>query len=199
MFPLVVTGRPGSGKSAFCQFLQPHGFHYISADRINSDLLGSNNHIVGELLRIIGVTEDKVPEDEMKSAMRSAMLNDRQARMDIENILHPVIMNNMDIQARLCPADKQPVVEIPLLFEAGLTHLARNIILVTARHEILLSRLVSRPGINHETAKQLLGLHMDDTLKYPECTGIVVNDTSITELEETAGRFARYFNDRYKE
>ena len=110
--PLVValTGAIGSGKSTALAAFGKAGATTISTDAIAHELIAPGGAAVAAVKRAFGVTD--------RAALAKAVFASPAKRRALEKLLHPRIM--AEVKRQSARAKGVVVVEVPLLFEAGL-------------------------------------------------------------------------------
>ncbi len=112
-----VTGPFASGKSTFVKLLAELGAETASSDGIVHELLSSDERAIERVTERFG--EDIRGESGIdRAALAREVFGDVQALKDLEEILHPLVLEATD--RRIATTDAEVfVAEIPLLFEVG--------------------------------------------------------------------------------
>lgn len=132
-FRIAVTGGVAQGKSTVVATLASIGWRTVSADEVARQVASASDvrHEIAETLAL--------PLDYDRAELRARVAEDPDARLSLNSILH-----FRTVQALFaCHAD---VVEVPLLFEAGLLTLADEVWTVWCSPENQLLRLAARLG-----------------------------------------------------
>ena len=177
-----ITGNAGGGKSAAVSYFQSRGIGTISADKINSELLLQCEFLPPVIEKILRANVTHRDGSLDKSRLREITFSSKQHRQKLEELLHPVIMENINIQLALLPENRYCIIEIPLLFEAHLESRVDRVILVTASREILLTRLCSRNNIKQDIAESILDSQLQDNEKFFATDDIVLNTQDLDAL-----------------
>lgn len=133
----LVIGLSGSmlcGKSAALAAFKKCGAFTLSCDELVKEISGrpAVRRKIGALL---GAVE--------KEALAAKIFSDVSARKKLEGLLHPLVLKEV---SRRLKADKSPVrvVEVPLLFEAGLDEAFDLTVVVAAPDNALAARAKKR-------------------------------------------------------
>lgn len=177
-----LTGNAGSGKSLVASYFQSKGVPVISTDKINTSLLENSWAIVRNIESVSKTTVTNSSGDLDKNNLRNIVFSSSFFRKQLEQILHPIIMRNVALQLSLLSEHPYCIVEIPLLFEAGLENHVDRILLVTAKREILLDRLCDRSNISVDSAKSILRNQAQDNTKFGTSDDIVMNNLDLETL-----------------
>ncbi len=135
MVILGITGTFGSGKSFVAQTFKELGAIVIDADKIVRTLLKSKDSPIAlKIKRNFGTTNRK--------ELAEIVFANQKKRRQLEKIIHPEVINR--IKKRVSKI-KSPLVaiEAPLLFEARATGLVDKILVVSARKNFILKRMLS--------------------------------------------------------
>ncbi|MDX9787735.1 MAG: dephospho-CoA kinase [Desulfobacterales bacterium] len=187
---IAVTGNAGSGKTVVCGRFKALGVPVIFSDALAREVVMPGSAVLSRISERFG-DELLTPDGSLdRSAMRRLMLQDDQARRDLEALLHPEIISLM--RARIRQAGKEGarvvMVEVPLLFEGNAASFFDRVLLVTADNARQVTRLVARDRVSDADAHALLGAQMPDDQKRERSDFIINNNGSIEELIKTVDR-----------
>jgi dephospho-CoA kinase len=173
-----LTGNAGSGKSTALDYFRSKGIDGISADAINADLRLHNQYLT---IVIENTLQEKISDANGlidTKRLRDIVFTSESSRTAIEMILHPIIMENIDLQLSLLPEKPYCIIEIPLLFEAKLLSLVDSILLVTSNRAELAERLRSRKQLSPVEIDTILDSQLADNNKFPFSDDIVLNNST---------------------
>lgn len=156
-----VTGSIGAGKSFVAEILtELSGGVSIDTDQVCKELLMKNGPGYEGVVRKWG-TRFLVKENSEidRAKLRETIFHDSTIRKDLENILHPLVRENIKIAKKKLHG-KLLVVEIPLLFETGWHEDFDNSLLVVAEHEVCLKRVMDRDKVGIEHVEKILDVQM---------------------------------------
>ena len=181
--PLIgLTGGMGAGKSTALKALERLGAAVQSSDAVVHELYE------GAQLREAVVArwgEEVAPGgvvDRAEVARRA--FADEEGRAWLEATVWPLVGERMGTwlaQARaLEPAPRVIVVEVPLLFEAGMEGMYDATIAVVAAEELREQRAAQR---GHELTAERAARQLSQAEKAARATYVVANDGSVQELE----------------
>jgi len=80
------------------------------------------------------------------------------------------------------------VAEVPLLFELGMASQFDKTVLVKARREVKVRRLVDRDQVSGEDAGRLLDLQMSDAEKEKRADIVIENNGTVADLRKNVDR-----------
>ena len=151
---VALTGGIACGKSTVAQMLRECGAYIVDADEISRGLTAPGGAGLKEVRRVFG-PEVFAPDGTLdRAALGQIVFGNDQAREKLNAALHPLIRQEMERQARAgmeCGA-QVVVLDVPLLFEAGMQDMAQLVACVHCPEEIQILRMKSRNGYSREEA-----------------------------------------------
>ena len=186
----VITGSIASGKSTVVNLLKERGFSVIDADLIAHEQLEiCKREIVCEfgeqILDEAGLIDRK--------KLGTIVFREPKKLKNLEQILHPKIKAEILSQAsQLERLGQVYFVDIPLFFEKKERYAEfKNVAVIYAPKELLLSRLMSRNGLNLEDAKARVELQMDIEQKREMAKFVIDNSNDRENLELELEKFLK--------
>jgi dephospho-CoA kinase len=162
-FVLCLTGSLGMGKSTAARFFAEVGVPVHDSDAIVHALYE------GEAVTLIeqafpGSTSDGKVD---RSKLAAFVLNDSAALARLEAIVHPLVGKARDKFLAEQAAHGVPVVllDVPLLFEAGLECYCDAVVVVSTSAEQQRRRVLERAGMTEEKFAAILAKQMPDAEK----------------------------------
>src|SRR3569833_543538 len=147
MTVLGITGGIATGKSTVTQMFADLGAPTASADQIARDLLAPGAPSPAQVADAFPTTvSSTAPLTVDRRALAAIIFGDDTARLKLEAILHPPIVDELRRQIDQFRQSTSPIaaVEIPLLFESGLTKMVDKIVVAAVDEETQLTRLQQR-------------------------------------------------------
>lgn len=174
---VAVTGGIGAGKSEFMRAVKELGIRTYSADEINTELLRDKRYIekLSEAFPL-AVKDGKVD----KSVLREEVFSDEKKRKTLNALAHP------EIRRKIEEITGDAVVEVPLLFESGMTDLFDRVIVVTAGEDVRINRIVSTRNISKDLAKNIIKNQATDDERIKRADYVAINDGTRKDLYEQA-------------
>jgi dephospho-CoA kinase len=183
--PLVgLTGGMGAGKSTALATLERLGAAVLSTDAVVHDLYAHDAGLRDAVLARWGaeVAPDGVVD---RAAIARHAFAQESERRWLEGLLWPLVGQRVAAwleQARAQrPAPPAAVVEVPLLFEAGVDGLYDATIAVVAEERLRVARAAGR---GHALADERTARQLSQDEKARRATFTVRNDGDLSELEE---------------
>lgn len=174
---VAVTGGIGAGKSEFMRAVKELGIRTYSADEINAELLRDKRYIekLSEAFPL-AVKDGKVD----KSVLREEVFSDEKKRKTLNALAHP------EIRRKIEEITGDAVIEVPLLFESGMTDLFDRVIVVTAGEDVRINRVVSTRNISKDLAKNIIKNQTTDDERLKRADYVAINDGTRKDLYEQA-------------
>ncbi|HHW11797.1 MAG TPA: dephospho-CoA kinase [Firmicutes bacterium] len=188
-FVIGLTGGLGTGKTTVARILQELGLTVISADQIGHQLLEPGTAVYERVKEFFGPEILDAAGQIDRRALGRIVFRDPEKRGRLNDLTHPAIIARIKAEVdRLKQAGKDVVVEVPLLFEAGLAAKAEigfdEIWVVAASPAVQLARVQTRDGLGEEEARRRIGVQMPLEMKIARADVVVYNDGNETELKE---------------
>ena len=179
-----LTGGMGAGKSEALAALERLGAATLSTDAVVHELLDSDE-VRGELVSRFG--DQVAPDGRIDRAAVATLVFDRpDERRWLEGVLWPRVGERVNSWRRQMTEQDPPpralVVEVPLLFEAGMEAAFDHTIAVVADEELRSGRAAERghAGVESRANRQLSQQEKAERAEY-----VVQNDATLEELEAT--------------
>lgn len=187
---LALTGNVAAGKSTVARRLVAHGAVLIDADAIVRALQQPGTAVHAAIVSRFG--QDILHADGTldRAALRAVVLADREARHDLETIVHPAVERERRRLLEEAAARGAAVViaDIPLLFEVADPLAYDGVILVDTPEPIRRERLIRHRGLDPAEADRLIAAQMPSREKRARATWILDNDGDLAALEAATDR-----------
>lgn len=185
LVPLKVglTGNIGSGKSTAASLFSELGVPTFDTDRIGHELLESDSRIRTVIVKAFGkrIITDGVID---RRSLGEIVFGDPQKKERLESILHPAIMSSVDERLRQHSGKSYAVVEVPLLYEAGLSGEFDYVILVKADEKIAVERAATKLGISKEAVMKRLATQIAQSEKEKFADFVIANNGTADDLKK---------------
>lgn len=184
MITIGLTGGIATGKSMVSQLLKEHGAFVINADLLAHELYSPGtigfNQIVSSFGDSIVTREGFIN----RKKLGRIVFSDQTKMVDLNSIVHPLIYE--EIQKKLVDlANKKcsvVVVEAAILIEAGWQKIFNQIWVVTSETETVMSRLITRDGLNQEEALKRIESQMNAEERSKYADVIIENNEDMNVL-----------------
>ena len=186
----VITGSIASGKSTVVNLLKERGFSVIDADLIAHEQLEICKR---EIVETFGeqILNEAGKIDRKK--LGAIVFNEPKKLKNLEQILHPKIKAEIFCKAsQLERLGQVYFVDIPLFFEKNERYSEfKNVAVIYAPKELLLSRLMSRNGLSLNEAKARVELQMDIEKKRKMAKFVIDNSSDRENLKLGLEKFLK--------
>jgi dephospho-CoA kinase len=179
-----LTGGLGSGKSEALRALGELGAATLSTDEVVHELL-SGSELRDEVVARLG--PEVAPDGSLdRSLVAERVFGDEDARKWLEGLLWPRVgervMSWRSEVVSLDPAPPAAVVEVPLLFEAGMEAAFDSTIAVVTDEDVRAERAGAR---GHASVDSRAAAQLSQEEKAQRADFVVRNDGSLDELRDT--------------
>ena len=189
--PIVgLTGGIASGKTTVSEMFRELGVRVIDADAIAREIVEPGEEALDEIRREFG--EEVVDAEGRldREALGERIFQDDEARQTLEAITHPRIAERMLEKARSAGAAGADwvVYDAALIVENDLQDAFAGLIVVAARPEVQIERIVERDAIDEEAARARLDAQMPLAEKIAVADYVVDNDGSLEATRRQVDR-----------
>lgn len=182
-FTVGLTGGIGSGKSTVSDLFAALGVDIIDTDEISRALTSSGQPALETIRERFG--PDLVAADGAldRARMRILAFSDPSARQALQDILHPLIRE--EVQNRLSSVKgAYSIVVVPLLVESRGYKFADRILVVDCPEEQQVERVIQRSGLTKDQVMAIMRTQSSRDERLAAADDVIVNDAGIAELHE---------------
>lgn len=152
---LGITGGIASGKSTVTRIFHDLGAITISADEIARRITAPGTPLAAEVLRVFGSQYAQIDDNQAidRAHLAKDIFPNAALRKKLEAITHPAILAEINrLMKSSIESNKKALiaVEVPLLYEAGLTHMFDSVLVVSCPMSTQLARLKLRSPEQNE-------------------------------------------------
>ena len=195
---IAVTGGIGAGKSTVTNLFRELGAHVVDADAISRALTAPEGEALPALREAFGDAVFRQDGTLDRAALATRVFQDERELARLNAVLHPRITRRILSELnRLREAGTEvALLDVPLLFEAGMDRLADTVVCVTAPEATRVRRVCARDGISPEEARSRI--RRQNPMERTEALSdyVLINDGPLqTTLEEARALWARMLAD----
>ena len=180
---IALTGGIGSGKTSIASIFKSLGVPIIDSDTISKEIILPGKPCFKDIVNEFGeeILTNKGTIDRYK--LRDIIFNNDKARIKLENITHPIIFKNIDIQISLINYPYCLVI-VPLLIETKSVKYFDKVLLVDTLENIQFERVTKRDSISPTLLRKIIKTQVtrSERLKYAD--DIIENNNEIGNLNE---------------
>ena len=200
MYLVGLTGGIGSGKSTVAERLVEHGVELIDADQIAREVVEPGKPAWRKIVDHFG--EGILDEEGFidRTALGAVVFADEKKRTLLNELTHPPIIEAIAIQLEVLQAfDGVVVIDVPLLVESGVDRGYEAVVVVAAKPETQLQRLVELRGMDPREAQARIAAQSPLEEKLAVATHVIWNEGTLDELQTTIDDVAADLTRRARE
>lgn len=183
-----ITGGIATGKSTVAAMFKECGAALIDADALSRAAVEPCQPAYHAVVAQFGtgILRDDGTLD--RRALGALVFRDAEARRRLEEIIHPHVVQAIQRQLAEWRASPSPpplvVVEIPLLYEAGLEEMVDTVVVVSSEQATQLQRLITRTGLAPEEAMLRIAAQMPLSEKEARAAHVISTDKPLQAVRE---------------
>ena len=197
-----LTGGIGTGKSTVSQILRNKGFSVIDLDVISHKVIEFPS-VVEKIVKNFGkeVLENNENNNDgnrtvSREKLGKIIFSDREKRFTLNSIMHPEILRIMQKKILKCKSKNEKenkiiFVEIQLLFEVQWEKEFDYILLVAAKRDIQVRRVLERDKRSEKEAWDIINSQMSLDEKRGKSDFVIENDGNIDDLNRKVDKFLK--------
>lgn len=182
-FVIGLTGNIATGKSVVRRMLEHLGAYTIDADSLTHRVYAKGAPGYQQVLDKFGKWILNKDSEIDRTKLGNLVFNDAEAMRELEDIVHPLVRQAVDI---LVNRAKQQVVVIEAikLLEGELKNLCTSIWVTNAPEVIQIERLMRKRGLTQDQAKERIHSQSPQSQKINLANKVITNTGSYDELWE---------------
>lgn len=178
---VALSGGIASGKSTIANLFAQLGVPIIDADVIARQVVEIGTDAYKVIVKHFS-QEILLPNNEIdRSQLRDIIFNNDHERLWLNNLLHPIIQEQTQIQIAQQTA-AYVIWVVPLLVENNLYNLADRVLMVDTPEQLQLERLIQRDNIDESLAKKMISSQISSQKRLTYADDIIVNNGDLTSL-----------------
>ena len=197
-----LTGGIGTGKSTVSQILRNKGFSVIDLDVISHKVIEFPS-VVEKIVKNFGkeVLENNENNNDgnrtvSREKLGKIIFSDKEKRFTLNSIMHPEILRIMHKKILECESKNEKenkiiFVEIQLLFEVQWEKEFDYILLVAAKRDIQVRRVLERDKRSEKEAWDIINSQMSLDEKRGKSDFVIENDGNIDDLNRKVDKFLK--------
>lgn len=197
MLVIGLTGGIGCGKSIVSSlFSQKYNIPVLDADIIARDI--SNKPHVKRIIRdTFGNKYFDQNNTLLRDKIRLAIFEEPELRKELEDILHPLVYDEIQSKLELIN-NNYCLVVIPLLLEKNRKSFLNRVLVIDCSEKTQIKRVMMRDQCSEDNVKNIIATQIsrDDRLKLAD--DIIVNDSDIFLVEQQIEKLHKKYLDLSK-
>lgn len=191
MLKIGLTGSIGTGKSTVSKLLRERGIAVIDADLLAREIVKKGQECLNDLKNVFGNQVLTIDGELDRKKLGQIVFSDDSKLELLNSVTHPHIRRRMKVQMNELESknNKVIVLDIPLLFEAKMEDLVDIVLVVFAKEEIQIKRIMERDNCTQEEAMRIIKTQISQQDKISKSDYTIDNSGTIEELKEKLNGF----------
>jgi len=193
MYIVGLTGGIGSGKSQAESIFKKLKVPIVDLDQISRHITQKNTDGYSEIVKKFGVRYLNEQKELNRYLIKEEIFKNNHFKKEIESILHPLIFTECIKFIEDHKKAKYIVVVIPLLFESkNFLGLINESLLIDCDIEHQISRVKKRDNLGKDLIISIINSQISRSHKQKKADKIILNDSTVSELEKKIISFHNY-------
>ncbi|MDQ7090049.1 MAG: dephospho-CoA kinase [Methylococcales bacterium] len=181
MLTIGLTGGIGSGKSTVSALFEGFNVPVIDADIIAHQLVSKGQPTLKILAQTFGTEIINVDNALNRARLKQIIFSNAQKKKQLENILHPLIYQQIERQQQRLKA-AYCIISIPLLIETAKTEFIDRILVVDCALEIQIARIKQRDKLNDVDIDAIIASQASREERLAVADDVIDNSTRTLQL-----------------
>lgn len=189
-----ITGGSGCGKSSVVSRLKADGFYAIDADVVARECVKQGKPSYNEIKAYFGDDVFLENGELDRKKLGSIVFSDENELKALNSITHKYI--KMEIENEIAAnKDKDIIIDAAVLNQGGLAEICDIIILVTAKKDVRIKRIIKRDNLSYENAKNRIESQPGDE-EYKKYCDFTVDNSGQDSLEDIKNKVVDFINSK---
>jgi len=183
-FVVGLTGGIGSGKTAVSDRFHALGIVIVDADIAARVVVEPGKPALDEIQKHFGESIIQHDGNLDRAALREKVFRDEKERKWLEQLLHPLI--NEQIRTELSESSSPYTILVsPLLIETGQSRFTHRILVVDVPLEKQIERTMARDNNSEEQVRNILKVQTSRDERVASADDIILNDEDLNKLDQS--------------
>ena len=193
MLTIGLTGGIGSGKTRVSDQFAQLGAPVIDTDIIARELVVHGQPALSEITASFGEKMLDSQGNLNRHALRQLIFKQPDKRLQLENILHPRIRE--EVKKRIATLEHPwCIIVIPLLLETAQQDTVQRILLVDVPTELQISRSAMRDNVMPKDIEKILATQATRQARLDAADDVINNEGSIEQLQQQVEKMYQLYN-----
>lgn len=189
MLKVGITGTIASGKTSVSILIRRRSFAVFNADNYAKMATHKGNVCYEKLIDVLGKEVIGDDGDIDRKKMADIIFTDEEKRIQVNQIVHPYVIDGMHQFFDHHAQDQIVFAEIPLLFEAHLEDDFDQIIVVTCEKKIAVQRMMEDRNYSYEEANERYASQIDPSLQIEKADKVIENNGDLKALDSIVNKY----------
>ena len=182
MMIIGLTGGIGSGKSTVTDLFAQLSVPIIDTDVISREIVEIGKPAYHAIIDKFGAEILTTSKELDRVALKQRIVNDDNQRAILEDILHPLIFENVETQLQQLNTS-YCIVVIPLLVEKNsYTNILDRILVIDTPESEQIHRVSRRDNMDKSTIEKLINIQATRNKRLAAADDVIINDKGLDEL-----------------
>lgn len=150
-----LTGGIGSGKTTVSNYFKEKGITIVDADVIAREVVEPGSPGLKAIVEYFGEAVTDEQGSLNRALLRERVFNNNHEKEWLNNLLHPMIREEMQKQCREA-SSSYVILSVPLLIENKLNTMVDRVLVVDCSEELQLHRAAGRDEVSREQIKRIM-------------------------------------------
>ena len=187
-----VTGGIGSGKTAVADFFATKGITIVDADIAARVVVEPGKPALTAIAEKYGTDILREDGSMNRRKMRDIIFQDDAERIWLEELLHPLIREEIILELKQATSDYVVFVS-PLMIETSQKELTDRLLVVDVSVETQIARCTQRDNMNREQAEAIIQKQSSREEKLAVADEVVNNEGSLEALHQQLDKLHRKY------
>lgn len=186
MLIVALTGGIGSGKTTVSEMFQSKNIPIIDTDTIAREIVEPNKPAYVEVTKLFGQAILNKDKHINRQALRKLIFSSSEKRQQLEDILHPLIWQEVKSQLSLL-SSPYCIIVVPLLIEKlpQITEVTFNrILVIDVEEDIQIKRCLKRDHSDLQEIKSIIKSQVSRQVRKDAADDIILNTENLASLTE---------------
>ena len=178
-----LTGGIGSGKTSATRLFTAEGVSVIDTDVISHEFTKPQGIAIPSIQKSFGNNFITADGELNRKKMRSLIFSDFDSKKQLEEILHPLIQDEVMRRIEII-SSPYIIIVVPLLLETGsYSEAVTRILVIDCNEETQITRTVSRGELNEQEVRAIMSTQISRQKRLNQANDVIVNNADISHLK----------------
>jgi len=183
MYKVGLTGGIGCGKTTVSNLFKQLSVPVIDADEIAHALVISGGKALTQISQQFGEAYILPDGNLDRSKLRETIFNDTEKKSQLENIMHPLIYEEIERQLSELSAPYS-ILAIPLLLETKMQSFVDHILVIDCPMEVQINRVKLRDQLSAAQITAIIHSQVSRSERLAQADSIIDNTQDLLKLSQ---------------
>ena len=190
-----LTGGIGSGKSQAAKIFSDLGVPHIDADALSRNLTADNGIALPAIRRLFGDKVFHTQNSLNRAALRDLVFRRPHAKKELEEVLLPLILNEIKSAKTRYPSAAYGIIDVPLLIEnPEFLAAVDRVLVIDVSEATQILRVQQRSGLDTEEIKRIMNTQANRKTRLLYADDVLENEGTLSELTKKIQGLHRFYS-----